>query len=158
MLAKPVSLWQIRNVPADQIHDSAEGYSFVSLARSQELTTLRTMRPFVLILKGFVKHKLDDVTQLILTVFDHVTGRDEPRALTLINMAADDTDFICKTHNEAALEIEYQEETQQYAKLSEKFYEGIYIKQDFDLLLELFHKLFSKDLFAHISKRRNDEA
>ena len=102
----------LANVPVDQIHDSAEGYSFVSLARSQELTNMRTIRPFVLILKGFVKHKLDEnitgesrVSQLILTVFDHVMGRDEPRALTLINMAADDTDFTCKTHNEGALEI-----------------------------------------------------
>ena len=58
----------------------------------------------------------------------------------------------------AEAQAKYQEKIQQYAKLSEKFYEGIYIKQDFDLLLELFHELFSKDLFAHISKHWNDEA
>ena len=39
---------------------------------------------------------------------------------------------------------------------TEKFYEGIYIKQDFDLLLEKCHELFSKDLFAHISKHRDE--
>ena len=100
------------NVPAEQIHESAEGYSFVSLARSQELITMRTIRPFILVLKGFVKHKLKEgvedeqrVCQLILTVFDHVSNKEEPRALTLINLAADGCDYICKTHHDSALEL-----------------------------------------------------
>ena len=47
---------------------------------------------------------------------------------------------------------------QQYAEIIEKLYEGIYIKEDSDILLELCHEVSSKDLFAHISKHRNDEA
>ena len=103
---------ELQNVPADQIHDSAEGYSFVSFTRLQEIHAVRTIRPFILILKGFVKHKLaeietDDsrISQLILSVFDHVSNVTEPRALTLINAASDEADFVCKTHVESALRI-----------------------------------------------------
>ena len=45
----------------------------------------------------------------------------------------------------AEAQTEYQEKIHLCAKLSENFYEGMYIKQDFDLLLELLHELFSKD-------------
>ena len=41
---------------------------------------------------------------------------------------------------------------------SQKFYEVIYIKKDFDLLIETFHELFSSDLFAHILKHKDDES
>ena len=58
----------------------------------------------------------------------------------------------------AAAHAEYQDKIQYYAKITEKFYEDIYIKKDFDLLIELFHELFSQDLFARILKHRNDEA
>ena len=111
-LATGAACKSLANVPAEQIHESAEGYSFVSLARSQEWISVKTIRPFVLILKGFVKHKLgseiadeDRISQLILTVHDHIAGRDEPRALTLVNMASDECDFICKTHHTSALEL-----------------------------------------------------
>ena len=63
-------------------------------------------------------------------------------------------------HEEGYMEAQakYQEKLRDYAALSQKFYEGIYIKEDFATLLEKCHELFSRDLFAHISKRRDDEA
>ena len=54
-------------------------------------------------------------------------------------------------------QAKYQERLREYAAVSEKFYEGIYIKEDFDILLERCHELFSRDLFSHISKHRGDE-
>ena len=60
-----------------------------------------------------------------------------------------------KPHEEGYMEA--QEKLRDYAALSQKFYEGIYIKEDFDVLLERCHELFSRDLFAHISKHRGDE-
>ena len=63
-------------------------------------------------------------------------------------------------HEEGYLEAQakYQEKLREYAAISEKFYEGIYIKEDFGILLEKCHELFSRDLFSHISKHRDDEA
>ena len=63
-------------------------------------------------------------------------------------------------HEEGYMEAQAkcQEKLRDYSALSQKFYEGIYIKEDFDLLLEKCHELVSKDLFAHISKHRDDEA
>ena len=55
-------------------------------------------------------------------------------------------------------QAKYQEKLRDYAALSQKFYEGIYIKEDFAILLEKCHELFSRDLFAHISRHRDDEA
>ena len=55
-------------------------------------------------------------------------------------------------------QAKYQEKLRDYAALSQKFYEGICVKEDFDILLEKCHELFSRDLFAHISKHRDDEA
>ena len=55
-----------------------------------------------------------------------------------------------------AAQAKYQEKLREYAARSEKFYEGIYIKEDFDILLEKCHELFSRDLFSHISKHRDD--
>ena len=65
-----------------------------------------------------------------------------------------------KPHEEGYIEAQakYQEKLREYAALSEKFYEAIYIKEDVDVLLERCHELFSRDLFAHISKHRDDEA
>ena len=62
-------------------------------------------------------------------------------------------------HEEGYIEAQakYQEKLRNYNALSEKFYEGIYMKEDFDLLLEKCHELFSRDLFAHISKHKDDE-
>ena len=61
-----------------------------------------------------------------------------------------------KPHEEGYLEAQakYQEKLREYAAVSEKFYEGIYIKEDFDILLERCHELFSRDLFSHISKHK----
>ena len=63
-------------------------------------------------------------------------------------------------HEEGYMEAQAkcQEKLKDYSALSQKFYEGIYIKEDFDLLLEKCHELVSKDLFARISKHRDDEA
>ena len=63
-------------------------------------------------------------------------------------------------HEEGYLEAQAkcQEKLREYAAISEKFFEGIYIKEDFDLLLEKCHELFSRDLFSHISKHRDDES
>ena len=58
----------------------------------------------------------------------------------------------------AAAHAEYQDKIQRYAVITETFYEGIYIKTDFDLMLELFHELSSKDLFAHNLKHKDDES
>ena len=62
-------------------------------------------------------------------------------------------------HEEGYLEAQakYQERLREYAAISEKFYEGVYIKEDFDILLERCHELFSRDLFSRISKHRGDE-
>ena len=66
----------------------------------------------------------------------------------------------CEEGSEGYLEAQAkcQEKLREYAAISDKFYEGIYIKEDFDLLLEKCHELFSRDLFSHISKHRDDES
>ena len=65
-----------------------------------------------------------------------------------------------KPHEEGYMEAmtKYQEKLRDYKALSQKLYEGISINEDFDVLLEICHELFSRDLFSHISKHRGDEA
>ena len=51
----------------------------------------------------------------------------------------------------------YDDRLKEYNALSQKYYEDIYIKQDFDSLLEIMLELFSTDVFAHIRKHKDNE-
>ena len=100
------------SIPAAQINETSEGLAFVTQTRLQELSTIRTSRPCALILKGFISQKIvslgiasNRMHQIVLTLWDGVASLVEARAVTLVNLAVDEMDFINKTHSDDELAL-----------------------------------------------------
>ena len=117
---------ELLHVPADQVHDSSTGVSFVTFVKFQEMMHIRTMKPMAFILKGFVRQKVlaigieePRISQLVLTLRDAVCNSDESRAVTVVNVASDETDFFCKTHDDSALELSDESKLTVYFELRE---------------------------------------
>ncbi|CAE6944519.1 unnamed protein product [Symbiodinium natans] len=100
------------SIPAAQINKMSEGFAFVNFARLQEIAAIRTSRPCAVILKGFISQKItalgiasNRVQQVVLSLWDGTASLLEARAVSLVNLAVDELDFISKTHSVHELEL-----------------------------------------------------
>ena len=97
----------------DQLHESSSGLSFITFQRLKDCAMVRTVGPCAVILRGFVSDKVITlgfetarVSEVVLTLWDSTAQKDESRAVTLVNLSSDETDWICRTHSDVAIDLE----------------------------------------------------
>ena len=100
-------------VPVDQLHESSSGFAFMTFQRLQDWCMFRTSGPFAAILKGFICDKVvtlgfesNRVSEVVVTIWDAIAHSTESRAVTLVNLSLDESDWICPTHSDTALDLE----------------------------------------------------
>lgn len=89
-----------------------EGFCFATLTSLANYFNFRAMGTFVFVTKGYVREKViklgfedERVRETTLSVYDHVIQQKTPRALTLINAANLDADYVELSDAAQALEI-----------------------------------------------------
>eukprot|EP00439_Symbiodinium_sp_Y106_P066693 s1084_g10.t3 len=103
----------MRCLPADQFHENCCGFCFTSFQRLREYAMVRTVRPFASILRGFVSDKVTclgfeptRLSEVVVTLWDPVAQINESRAVTLVNMSADESDWIFRTHSDVSIDLD----------------------------------------------------
>ena len=98
--------------PMERFHDSSQGISLANLGTIKDNSATRTSQTCALICKGYNKRKLESfglegsrLEECVITIHDPVLGRNESRAVTLVNMALDDGNYIRRAQKEMTVEI-----------------------------------------------------
>ena len=98
--------------PMERFHDSSQGISLANLGTIKDNSATRTSQTCALICKGYNKRKLESfglegsrLEECVITIHDPVLGRNESRAVTLVNMALDDGNYIRRAQQEMTVEI-----------------------------------------------------
>ena len=98
--------------PMERFHDSSQGISLANLGTIKDNSATRTSQTCALICKGYNKRKLESfglegsrLEECVITIHDPVLVRNESRAVTLVNMALDDGNYIRRAQQEMTVEI-----------------------------------------------------
>lgn len=96
----------------DQVHDSACGHAFVNVTSVTDVAFVRTSQPCILIVKGFVAIKLqnmgvqkDRTVETTITLHDAKLDAAQVRAVTLINLAGGRDNYVVHAADEMAVAV-----------------------------------------------------
>ncbi|CAE7579395.1 unnamed protein product, partial [Symbiodinium microadriaticum] len=135
-------------LPADQVHENCCGFCFTSFQRLREYAMIRTVRPFASILRGFVSDKVTclgfeptRLSEVVVTLWDPVAQINESRAVTLVNMSADESDWIFRTHSEVSIDLDSEPKLVLLAELrqsdaAKSDWQAFGVREAFDAYLE----------------------
>ena len=109
---------------------------------------IRTVRPFASILRGFVSDKVTclgfeptRLSEVVVTLWDPVAQINESRAVTLVNMSADESDWIFRTHSEVSIDLDSEPKLVLLAELrqsdaAKSDWQAFGVREAFDAYLE----------------------
>ena len=110
--------------PIERFHDSSLGISLANLGTIKDNLATRTSQACALICKGYNKGKLESfglegsrVEECVITIHDPMWGRNESRAVTIVNMSLDDDNHIRRAQQEMTVEIACSEKIVLWAEL-----------------------------------------
>lgn len=104
----------ILEFPVSELTVRSTGIAFVSYHTLNSLGKVETVGPCALITKGWVTSKIlslgfeaDACTECSLSIWDPVMRSQEPKALTIINLAQDPDDYFTPQEPEAKIDLKH---------------------------------------------------